>query len=140
MYATIDDMITRFGENELVQLTDRGGHDQIDVSILNTALMDASDEIDMYLGSKYILPIKFINDIIPKILLRLCCDITRYRLYDDKVIDEVRTRYESAISLLNQFKNNELILPNIDDLLTKINTPSQFFLVEEKESVFGDDF
>lgn len=138
MYATTDDMIMRYSELELVQITDRGNHEQIDVAVLSTALSDASDEIDVYLGSKYILPIKFINDQTPSILVRLCCDIARYRLYDDKVIDEVRARYDQAISMLDGFKNDVLILPNVDYSFTIINTKAPFFLIEEKESVFDD--
>ena len=49
-YATVADMIARFGELEVLQLTDRNQEGVIDKAVAKTALDDATAEIDAYLG------------------------------------------------------------------------------------------
>ena len=53
-YATQKDMIDRFGEEDLITLTDRADRakpptGKIDAKVLNKALSDAADLIDGYL-------------------------------------------------------------------------------------------
>ncbi|WP_275100146.1 gp436 family protein [Sedimenticola hydrogenitrophicus] len=91
-YATTQDLIDRFAEAELIQLTDRTGAGVIDTDVLDRALVDADGEIDGYLSGRYALPLAAV----PPVLVRVACDITRYHLYDDAVVDQVRTRYEDA--------------------------------------------
>jgi len=58
-YSTLAEMIERFGEGTLIGLTDRGelATGQIDESVVEKALDDASAEIDGYLGARYNLPL-----------------------------------------------------------------------------------
>ncbi len=100
MYATLADLTARFGEQEIIQLTDRANPPAgtADQAVADKALADADAEIDVYVGAKYALPLPSV----PDVLRRLCCDIARYRLYEDRATDEVRMRYEDALGLLDR--------------------------------------
>lgn len=96
-YVTEQQLIERFGERELIQLTDRDGSAAAIVSsVLDGAIADASSEADAYVGTRYDLPLS----IVPDSLVRVVSDIVRYRLYDEAATDQVRKRYEDAIKFL----------------------------------------
>lgn len=97
-YTTQQEMIDRFGEAEVVQLTDRDGSaGAIVAQVLDQAIADADAEIDGYLaGGGYTLPLASV----PAILSRIGADITRYHLYDDAATEDVRRRYDRAVALL----------------------------------------
>lgn len=104
-YCTQQNLIDRFGERELIQLTDRESSGVIDDAILAQAIADADAEINAYL-SAYPLPLA----VVPANLTRLACDIARYHLFDDQVIDAVRERYKSAIHYLEQIARGTITL------------------------------
>lgn len=95
-YCTQQDLVDRFSEPELVQLTDRGNTGNIDAIVLGQAIDDASAEIDTYLVGQYLLPLSSV----PDVLVRVSCDITRYYLYDDQATEQVSKRYEMALKWL----------------------------------------
>lgn len=93
-YAGKQDMIDRYGDQELIQLTDRATPPTgvIDDTVLNRALADADAEIGGYLQSRYTLPLSPV----PAVIVKLACVIARYNLYEDAATEEVRRRYEDA--------------------------------------------
>ena len=95
-YATPQAMIDRYGENELIQLTDRANLGAVGDTVLDQALADADAEIDGYLAVRYPLPLAHV----PPVLTRIACDVARYRLYDDQSPEEVRNRYTDAVKWL----------------------------------------
>jgi phage gp36-like protein len=95
-YAAIDDLIARFGEDELTQLTDRDGSGSLDSRALETALDESASVIDSYLRGRYALPLLPV----PKLLTGICCDLTRYALYADAVPDALNDRQRAALSQL----------------------------------------
>lgn len=95
-YCTQQDMIDRYGETELIQLTDEAGTGSIDADKLNRAISDADGEIDGYLASRFGSPVSPI----PKSLVRVACDLTRYYLHDDHASDHITDRYKNAIEFL----------------------------------------
>ncbi|MBO9419157.1 DUF1320 domain-containing protein [Labrenzia sp. R4_2] len=78
-YASLQDMIDRFGDDELVQLTDRSNRpaSTIDAGVVAAHLSDAENLADSYLAKRYRLPL----DPVPEILTRIVCDIARATLY-----------------------------------------------------------
>lgn len=96
IYATQQNMIDRFGEEELIQLTDRTHIGVIDAVVLTQALTDASALIDGYLRAAYTLPLANV----PAELVLVCCNLARFYLYDDRVIDVVQKRRDEAVSWL----------------------------------------
>lgn len=100
-YASRDDMVSRFDELEVIQLTDRDERSgRINDAKLAYALEDASAEMDTYLASRYRVPVKTHA----RFLAGLCCDIARYRLSGSGVCetDPVRVRYRDAIRFLER--------------------------------------
>ena len=102
-YATQADLETRFGTEELAQRTDRINGSVIDASVISRALADAEAEIDGYLAKRYQLPLATV----PAVLGRIACDLARYYLYDDRVIEVVRKRYEDAVRLLKAMASSK---------------------------------
>lgn len=95
-YVTQQQLIDRFGEGELIQLTDRANAGAINAQVLAQAITDAGAEIDGYIASRYPVP----SNPAPAILTLYCGDIVRYRLYDDAATEEVRRRYEDAVKFM----------------------------------------
>ena len=95
-YATQQNMIDRFGLQELTGLTDLSNTGTLDVNVLGQALADANNEIDGYLSGVFTLPLITV----PPRLIKLACDIARYELYGVHCSDQVRQRYTDAIAYL----------------------------------------
>lgn len=99
-YASKTNMLARFGEPEVIALTDRANLGVVDDTVLAGALVEADAEIDPYLAPRHVLPLASV----PKILTGFACDIARYRLCGAGVTetDEIRNRYKDAIRFLEQ--------------------------------------
>lgn len=111
-YATQAQMIDRFGQPELIQLTDRDGSaGAIVAAVLDAALLDADEEIDSYLRGVRALPLA---SPIPERLVRVACDLARYHLYDDHAPEGVRTRYQDGIRWLRDVASGRASLGEVD--------------------------
>ena len=95
-YCTQQDMIDRFGNDEIIQLTDHDNAGVIDVVVLARALADASGEIDGYVSTRYSVPLANVT----KTVNRIACDITRYYLHDEHPTELVEKRYDDAVKFL----------------------------------------
>lgn len=105
-YASAADMQSRFGLEELTARTDRNGTGAVDAAVLSRALADADAEIDGYLATRYRLPLPTV----PPVLVRVACDIARYRLWEDLASEEVRRRYEDARRMLEALTRGHVSL------------------------------
>jgi phage gp36-like protein len=105
-YATQQDLVERFGSEELVELTNRGGGGAADSVVIERALADADDTINGYLSSRYTLPLATV----PLLLKRMAGDIARYLLYEDRVTDQVERRYSDAIAWLKDVASGKASL------------------------------
>lgn len=130
-YATRDDMETRFGRAELVQLTDDDGTGEMVLSKLDTALADADQVINGYAAGTYAVPLVPVPDLVT----RWACDIARYFLHRDGVPELVEKNYKAALLTLKDVAKGDLILEcqgleaeeamtDDDDLATFDDTPS----------------
>ncbi|MEC4724520.1 DUF1320 family protein [Shewanella sp. D64] len=107
VYATSAQMIARFGEDELVSLTDRDGSAEgIVGSVLDVALNDATALINGYLAGRYTLPLVTA----PEMLERLSCDIARYGLYDNGASEQVSKRFDDAVRFLEMVAAGRITL------------------------------
>lgn len=106
-YAVKQDLIDRFGEDELIQLTDRSASPvAIDDTVLGKALSDADGVIDAHLAGRYTLPLASV----PKLLVRYAADIARYFLYEDRAGESVRRAYEDALAFLKRVSEGKASL------------------------------
>lgn len=101
MYASVQDLIARFGQRELIQLTN--GPEDPGTAVIaapaELALTDASSTIDGYLRSRYRLPLAAV----PQRLVGLACDIARFGLMhgEGKIpTDQAKDAHDRAIAFL----------------------------------------
>ncbi|MFW2122853.1 gp436 family protein [Acinetobacter ursingii] len=102
MYATVDAMLRKFGEGELIQLTDTEapyGH-VINYDKLNAAMIEANSEIDGYLAGRYKLPLPAV----PPFLESIGCHMARYYACTGAISenDPIKTRYDNALKSLKE--------------------------------------
>ncbi len=105
-YATQQNLIDRFGQQEITELTDRQNAGAIDSAVVAKAVADADGEINGYLSSRYTLPL----DPVPTVLERIACEIARYYLYEDRVTEQVKRRYDDAIKFLKGVSSGAVAL------------------------------
>lgn len=110
-YATVQDLIARYGQVELIRLTtpDDQEMDGVNADVANAALDDASAEIDTYVGRRYRVPM----DVAPAIILARCCAIARYRLStggQKNPTEEMRRQYDDAIAFLRDISLGKAVL------------------------------
>jgi len=110
MYITGQHLIDRFGEDEIVQLTDKAGVGVLDETVLASAISDAQEEVDSFLAAAYTVPLV---EPAPGLIVRLTCDITRYFLYDDGAGAEAEKRYERAISYLKALGKGTAVIAGL---------------------------
>jgi len=105
-YATQADLETRFKQQELIELTDDANLGVIDSAAVAVALSDTDAEINSYLAGRYSLPLSQVS---PE-LVRLACDIARYRLYDARATELVKARYDDSIKKLRDVSSGKASL------------------------------
>lgn len=126
-YCTLQNLIDRFGDVELKQLT--GGGAAIDEVVVNRAIDDAEAEINSYLLA-YTLPLVSV----PANFELMACDLVRFYLYKTKVPEVVDTRYKKAIRYLEKVSEGKVKLqpdtsgtaPAATDSLDFIAQPTVF--------------
>jgi phage gp36-like protein len=110
-YATLQDLIDRFGERELVQRTDRVNRPPttIDTSVVDQALEGASSLADGYLLKVYKLPLA---SPAPRALVDKVSDIARYNLRDESADKDstVVRNYQAALAWLRDVANGVVTL------------------------------
>lgn len=104
---TIQDMITRFGEQEMAERSNHENYEYINEDVLTAAIADAEEEAASYLRAAKLF---FTNDTAPQVLKIKVGDIARYYLYDDAVTGIVEERYQSAVAWLKMVVKNPNML------------------------------
>lgn len=113
----LQDLIDRFGETELCELSDRQNFSVIDETVINQAISDATADVESYLNATGLFARDDTGDLIytysptvPKSLIIRICDIARYYLYDDVVTEIVEKRYNQSIEWLKMVAKNPAML------------------------------
>lgn len=112
MYATEQDIIDRYSEDQLLIAFDRDGDGMVDLdsdgnSVAEKALADASEEIDGYLAGRYALPLVTA----PKILTFMAVDIALYKgSVGMAQTEEKRIRYKDAVAFLTKVAEGKISL------------------------------
>jgi phage gp36-like protein len=127
-YCTKQNMIDRFSEAEVVQLTDAAGVGVIDDTVLGRAIADAASQIDAKIRGLYTLPISPA----PTELVPVACDIARYLLHKDAAPELVISRYNAALKFLRD------LATGIATLSTEAQKPAGPVVVATA-GVFNDD-
>lgn len=97
-YTDKQGLIDRFGEKELIQLTDRTNvpPTTVDDTVVEKALTDAHSLLNSYIAKRYTLPISPA----PEILVRMEADVARYYLHGTRADKdgEVERAYRDAVA------------------------------------------
>jgi phage gp36-like protein len=123
-YASVQDMVDRFGELEMIQLT--AGADAVAVGAekAERALADAQAFADGFVGRVYRLPLAgcakpaptpenpaAVQAVVPPQLVRATCDVARYYLWDDVAPEhEVYLRFKAAERELQAIADGKAVL------------------------------
>lgn len=107
-YATQADMIARFGEEDLIRLTDRADPplEAIDATVLAAAQADAAATIDSFVASRYTLPLSPA----PRVLSGVECDLTWFNLQRGRVTEDTQKRYDNAMRYLAKVSDGKVSL------------------------------
>lgn len=108
MYATKQSMIDRYGEDKMIEVTDRVDPPAgaISDAVLEAALNEASARIDTNLGRRYRLPLAGT----PAALVEPCQAIAFYILLRGRHRDTDRQAYEDAIAFLRDLSTGVAVL------------------------------
>ncbi|TXI00294.1 MAG: DUF1320 domain-containing protein [Rhizobium sp.] len=120
-YCSKQDLIDRFGETELTQLTDRVNKpaSTIDDIVVDRAIADATALADGYIGKVYGLPLSEV----PPTLTKATADIARYYLHSRGVEKDspVQRAYDQAVAWLKDISKG---LVQLNDPVTGETPPS----------------
>lgn len=109
-YTNIDNLKSLIPAQELINLTnDTAPATAIGEDKVNSAIKYAEEFINAYLRNKYILPLKYVPDLI----VQVATDITAYRLYSRrprKLPEHIKDAYDAAINVLKNLQKEQMIL------------------------------
>lgn len=113
-YATLQDLIDRYGEAELIQLTDLTHVPQttVDGARVARALVDATALIDTHVARVASLPLA----IVPGLLTRICADVARYYLHAGGTSKDgvVAVAYRDGLAQLQAIANGDMRLAELE--------------------------
>ena len=107
-YCTLAQLIERYGQTTLIQLTDRGEEptDAIVESVVDRAIADADATIDGYLKRRYALPLAAV----PPLLTDLSLKVSIYNLHAHVAEEKIRKDYEDALRMLREIGEGKVQL------------------------------
>lgn len=115
-YAISQDMLDRYSEAELIQLTDVDNVGTVNTARIQRKLDDAHAVIDGRIGLVYQLPLLGClkptgERVAPPQLTRIACDMARFWLYDSIGEDsDVYRRYKAAMRELDDIASGKALL------------------------------
>ncbi len=116
-YTTQQRLIERYGDRELIQLTDRYNSGVLDSALLDAAIDAADRLIDGYIHPRHGLPLAQAM-IDASALPEQAAAIVRYGLYDDHAPEEVVRRYRDALNWLRDVQAGRVTLGEQDAVAT----------------------
>lgn len=113
-YATLDQLVSLFGAEEIRTLSDRQGTGILNEEVVRDALERASSEVDSYLADRYATPLSEAVPL-PPVVASVTGDIARYRLTggDIRDTDPIRERYVKALKWLRDVADGRASVPGL---------------------------
>jgi phage gp36-like protein len=120
-YITQQQLVERFGDDKLIQLTDRDTGASIVTDVLDDAIADAAAFIDAYISPRYALPLAQ-----PRIdaspLPRIAGDMVIYFLQGDLATEETQRRAAEARRFLLDVQAGRASLGADDSVAPQVGT------------------
>lgn len=133
-YCTEQNLIDRFGADEIRQLSDRDRDGTNDPDVIAGVIADATAEMDGWFSGRWTIP-----DPAPQEVVRRACDIARYMLFDDRVTEVVRERYQAAIAWLRDVAAGRVAVIGATPVVTDGVVGTGAVSVASSEITFTDD-
>ena len=130
-YATIDALVARAGETEILQVADRDHDGAADASVIQEALSNADNTIDGYIATQYTLPLPSV----PGLVSTWAVSIARYWLHGNVPPENVVKDYDDAIAALKDVARGMIKLPMPTGVIPPTNGGD--YLVSASAEVFG---
>ncbi len=134
-YATLQDLIERAGEAEILQVADRDDDGIADAAVVAAAIDAAGVEIDAWLASRYALPLQPV----PAIVKKWAVSLARYTLHRDGAPDYVVRDQRDAIDGLKAAAAGRLALPAVGTGIAPAQPSTGGISVSSDEPVFTCD-
>ena len=108
-YTTQAKLTDRFGEQILIQLTDRGelATGTVDAAVVSQAIEDTDAVIDGYVARRYALPMASV----PPLIASLALDIAIYKLHVRSPGEKIEADYKAAMKSLEAISSGAIRLP-----------------------------
>lgn len=108
-YATLQQLIDRYGARMLVGLSDRGelATGEIDLDVVDRALADADALIDGYLAGRYAMPLAST----PPLVVDIAQRIAIWNLHTSATDDKIEADYKDARATLKDIATGAVRLP-----------------------------
>lgn len=130
-YATLDALVARAGETEVLQVADRDQDGVADADVIAEALANADNTIDGYIASQYSLPLP----VTPGLVTTWAVSIARYWLHGNVPPENVVKDYDDAIAALKDVARGLIKLPMPNGLTPPTNGGD--YLISASAEVFG---
>jgi phage gp36-like protein len=132
-YATVQDMIGRFGETEMLRLSSVDGElpETVNAAPVEQAIADADGIIDSYLRKRYRVPLVPV----PQVITRASCILARYDLSvggDRDPADQVKNDRKDIVAWLTQLANGTATLEGVAPIEASSSAQTS-----DRERMFG---
>lgn len=107
-YASLEDLVERAGETEILQIADRDGNAVADPDVIDAALVHADNIVNGFVGVRYDLP--FVQ--VPDLVRTWATSIARYYLHRDGAPEQVRDDHKEALAALKDVSGGRMSLPD----------------------------
>lgn len=135
-YCTLTDIMTYVPERELIETTDDTNTGEVNASLVDTIISDASELVDGYLSALYSVPLADVSKLIKSITV----DIAVYLLYSRRLSlempDSLSARYKNALNLLEKIRKGEISLGM--PTATTESTPASAVVSNRRTRIFSD--
>ncbi|NBB17549.1 DUF1320 domain-containing protein [Caulobacter sp. SLTY] len=134
-YATLADLIAAFGEQDIVQLTDRADPPArlVDPAIAAEALGYADNLIDGYIGARYALPLA----VAQPMLKGVAQDLAWCRL-QLVLTEDAKRRQDAALATLKAIQEGKITLPGEAGAAQPAGAPATI-LTKSQTRIFSRD-
>ncbi|MDN5665073.1 MAG: DUF1320 domain-containing protein [Psychrobacter sp.] len=140
---TQQDLIDRFGADELAELTDPEDHKVINEATVGLAIADAVGVAGGYLNAVGLVRrdstgnFVYIDSVLPADLILNVCNIARYNLHKDGATETVEKRYDDAKAWLKDVKKDPTMLTGEKPVTGNANS-SIAVMPNPVPSIYGD--
>jgi phage gp36-like protein len=132
-YATVTDMVGRFGETEMLRLSSVDGllPETVNAVPVDQAIADAGAIIDSYLRKRYAVPLSPV----PQVITRAACILARYDLCvggDREPPTQVKDDRKDVVTWLTQIARGDVSLEDAAPI-----APSSTAMAQDRERMYG---